>query len=407
MSDAAAIIDKEYWGNRLEVNHELVLKQHADDGFVTGWLQKLSPRARGAFARSLDLDVEAPVKEVRRAMLDRQPDLLALMLVEAATAGKRAYAITQVARAKLPTADVAASLISEDKYDRLALMWLLYERDPKNLELVFHLDRVQRKGFARMILGRMPEGSETSASDFFDVANIQAVLDRYEREKRTLRQSHCAAVLYDGGNYQLFIKRDLKSSFVAHGPENTFGWEREWIVLEFEPDLRRVHICSESPDVPLILANRLASSFFGEDVTYENESLVSASDRVLAFVESLLNEPEKLPLVEVVVSNSPLEGAVQLRLNDPDNRSIAPAVNHLVAVLGVNPLRDIPDIESIKVHRFKKRVKVVFEQVPDGDDLVVRYSDQPLTGKERREFESAMEHDYGLTVLSTEKRYAL
>lgn len=121
-------------------------------------------------------------------------------------------------------------LISEDKYDRLALMWLLYERDPKNLELVFHLDRVQRKGFARMILGRMPEGSETSASEFFEVANIQAVLDRYEREKRTLRQSHCAAVLYDGGNYQLFIKRDLKSSFVAHGPENTFGWEREWIV---------------------------------------------------------------------------------------------------------------------------------------------------------------------------------
>src|SRR5690606_35799572 len=134
----------------------------------------------------------------------------ALMLVEAATAGKRAYAITEVARAKLPAAEVEECLISEDKYDRLALMWLLFERDPKNLELVFHLDRVQRKGFARMILARVPEESEFSASDFFDVANIQAVLDSYEREKRTLRQSHCAAVLYDGGNYQLFIKRDLK-----------------------------------------------------------------------------------------------------------------------------------------------------------------------------------------------------
>ena len=56
---------------------------------------------------------------------------------------------------------------------------------------------------------------------------------------------------------------------------------------------------------------------------------------------------------------------------------------------------------------FDKRVKVVFEKADDyGAAFIVRYADQPLNGQQRRAFEKRMDDDYGITVLSTEKKYA-
>lgn len=399
-------IDTDFWGNRLEVNTELVLQRHADHVHFEGWIDGLPQRPRVLAAQHLGISPDLGVKKTRQALLERRDDLVGMMLVEAATAGKRTYAITEVAKARLSAEVVEQCLVSGEKYDRLAIMWLLYLDDPANLELVFRLDQVQRKGFARMVLDKMPDAPPAGASAFFTPKGLQEVLDAYEEEKRSLRQSHCSAVLTDGGNFQVFIKRDMKPAFIAHGRENTFGWEPEWIVLEFEPDLRRVLICSESPDVPLHLANRIASAYFGEKVRYDNESISSPGDSVRAFVASLINTPERLPLVEVTVANSPLDGGVQLRLKDPNKKSIAPAVCHLTALSGVDPLAEVSDIESMKVHRFEKLVKLIFEPSGATDEVVVRYSDQPLTGKERREFELEMEHDYAIKVLSTEKRYA-
>ena len=285
-------------------------------------------------------------------------------------------------------------------------MWLLYRDDPANLHLVFHLDRVQRKGFARMVLDPMPSGNGVDLAEFFDPSNIQGILDDYEQDRKTLQESYCSAVLNDGGNYRVFIKRDMKSSFVAHGLKNTFGWEREWIVLEFEPDLRRVHINSVSPDVPLVIANRIASAFLGEDVAYDNESIVTSEEQIEVFLESLTEAPDQLPLVELTVKNCGLRGSPQLRVNNQENRTLAPVIAHFRTAVGSDLLAELEDIESIKVHRFNKRVKILFEATDFNDEFVVRYTDQPLTGTERREFETMMEHDYQITVLSTEKRYA-
>src|SRR5690606_15959959 len=113
-----------------------------------------------------------------------------------------------------------------------------------------------------------------------------------------------------------------------------------------------------------------------------------------------------LPLVELTAKNCGLDGSPQLRLNDQHNESIGHALQQFAAAFG-NPLDHLADIESIKVHAFKKRVKMIFEPV-EGDDerFVVRYADQPLNGAQRREFEQMMEQEHGITVLSTEKRRA-
>jgi len=406
MTFALDDVGKDYWGNRLEVNTELVLQRQADHVHFMRWVDRLPQRPRVLAAQHLGVAADLGVKKTREALLEHKDDLVAMMLVEAATAGKRTYAINEVAKARLSAEAVEQCWVSGEKYDRLALMWLLYIDDPANLELVFRLHQVQKKGFARMVLDKALAPPTTKVWDLLTPKSLQVILDAYEEEKRSLRQSHCAAVLTDGGNFQVFVKRDLRPSFVAHGRDNVFGWDPEWIVLDFEPDLRRVYICSVSPDVPLHLANRIATAYFGEKVWYDNESLYSSGDHVRAFVESLMQEPERLPLVEVTVANSPLDGGVQLRIKDPGKQSVAPAILHLQALAGTNPLGELSDIESMKVHKFKKLVKLILEPSESTDEVVVRYSDQPLSGKERREFEQLMEHEYAITVLSTEKRYA-
>ncbi len=405
-------LDEAYWGDHLEVGTELIVKQHQRDAHMREWVGNLSPRCRAVLAEHLDVDGEQRLDEARDAIFERRAELLPVLLVDAAGAGKRTFAIVDVARSKLATdvfaqCRIAANDDGEDKFDRRALLWRLYLQDPANVELVFHLDRTQRKGFARMVLDDTPEPSDADAEAFFRRDVLQAILDEFEAEKETLRQSYCAEVLPDaGGLRRVFIKRDTKSAVISHGAKNTFGFEREWIILAFEEDLHRVHICSVSPDVPLLLANRIAAAYFGQPVAYENEAIETPVEKVSEFLQSLLHDPDRLPLVELVAKNCGLEGSPQLRLGDAGHASLAPAIRHFSAAVG-NLLDVVEDIDSIKVYAFEKRLKMLFEPVDDdGSTFIVRYADQPLNTKERRAFEDRMWADYGIRVLSTEKRYA-
>jgi hypothetical protein len=399
-------LDKSFWGDRLEVDADLVLKQLKDDEFVESWVERLGMRPRAFLAEWLGIDGEMRPRQTREAILGARDRLAPFMLVSDVAGGKRTYAILEVARAKLQADAIERCRVNEERFDRLGLMWLLYLDDPENLELVFHLDRTQRKGFARMVLSSPAKPNGHTAPAFFARETIQAILDDHEREHRSLRQSHCAAILDDGGRYQVFVKRDNKPAFVAHGPKNTFGFEREWMVLRFDPDLRRVHICSVSPDVPLTIANLVAGRFFGRTLTYENETIATPAEKVRALLDRLLSEPDVLPLVEVTTKNCGLHGSPQLRLSDQENNSLALAIGQIDGMFG-SPLAHVEDIESIKVFYAKKRIKMIFEAAdPENEAFVVRYADQPLNGTQRREFESLMADTYGITVLSTEKCYA-
>jgi len=405
MLTQAKPLDTDFWENRLEVNTDLVRKQHADTDLTESWVDRLDPRARSVIAGRLRVPAELGVRETRATILEQREHLLDYMLVEAATSGKRTYAIVEVAKARLAQQDLDRCEIGEGKFDRFGLMLLLFFRRREDLELVFHFDQTQRRGFARMVLAEEPRDIGASAVPFLTEANVQGVLDEYERKKRSKRESVCSAVIENGGNVQIFIKRDNRSAFVAHGRRNTFGFEPEWIVLEFSPDLAHVDISSESPDVPLEIANRIAEAFFKEKVSYENASTETPEEEVRKFLDSLVAEPERLPLVEFHVKNSPFDGSPHFSLSDPENHSLASAVTQISAVLR-GPLEAIEDIESIKVHALKKRVKMIFEPVEGGGRYIVRFADQPLTASERRAFERRMKEDYGLLVLSTEKRYA-
>ena len=166
MSHRSAVIDAEFWGNRLEVGTDLVLARLANNHHLQTWTEGLSPRCRSILVERLGIAPDLSIADTRRAVFAQRDRLLPFLLLDAAGQNKRMHAIVEVARSRLPADVLERARIDGDssddvRFDRNALMWLLFERDPANLELVFLADRTERRGFARMVLERMQKAQTT------------------------------------------------------------------------------------------------------------------------------------------------------------------------------------------------------------------------------------------------------
>ncbi len=391
-----------YWQDGLEVDVERVADRFEDPLALAAWLTKLGPRIRSLLARDLGLDPDLGIDEVRAELLRHPGQLLEALLIDKFLVSKTGYALEEVGRARLPEDRLEKCRMGSGRFDRLALAWSLFRQDPQNLELVSHLHRMARRGFARLVW----KGDGTLLRDPLQHLTrelVQPILDRYEEDNHTRRQAVCAAALHDGGgNIRVFIKRDRARTFICHGSRNTFGFEPEWMVLEFAADLRRVEICSVSPDVPVDFANAIASDFFDAPVHYENEHHATDTQVVEAFLGALVQDPDTLRLVYVATKQSGLHSAPRLHLNARQGHSLALSLRQLAHAAG--DLLSVANIAQLKVWQFNKRVKLEFEL--DTEGCVVRYGDQHLTGTERRRFEQMMHDNYGIKALSAEKRYA-
>ena len=179
-------VDREFWGDRLEVGTDFAEKQIEDNELMERWYSQLGPRRRAILADHFGLGSDADKGETKTKILARRDELLPFVLVDAAAAGKRTYAIEEVARAKLAPEDLeSCRMKGKGALDRNALMWLLYLDDPEHLEIVFRLDQCQKRGFARMVLPRLPATSGADVVRFFSKDNLQEILDAYEKEKNT------------------------------------------------------------------------------------------------------------------------------------------------------------------------------------------------------------------------------
>ena len=219
-------VDKEYWGNRLEVNADLVIEKHADRRYLDKWVRRLSRISRQALVEHFGMDPHAAAGQQRLQLLAIPGQLLPVLLVAAAASGKRNTAIVEVARQRLSADAVNACRGKAGRHDRLALMWQLYVADRRNLELVFHLDRVQSRGVARMVLKSRPRGDDLGPPpSILRQGKHPAAAGRATSGRDPFASDLCSAprssALADD-HYQVFIKRDFKPSFVCKGAQNTF-----------------------------------------------------------------------------------------------------------------------------------------------------------------------------------------
>jgi len=203
----------------------------------------------------------------------------------------------------------------------------------------------------------------------------------------------------------VFIRRPERRQHIIRDGSIQHGHRAEWIILDFADNARRVNISSDSPDVPLEIANALASAYFGRDVEYDNECRITYAKQI----ERLLDQMKAgtcngLSLVDLEVRSSPVHG-VDMRLCHDDEAVMRRAIAAIERDHG-NLSADIERIEKVKVVCENKRIDIRFEKQDTGpDEFIVRYFDHRLNASARRRFENFMRDTHGIPILSTEKRF--
>jgi len=400
--------DKTFWEDDLEMGFDHILTAARQEGYVDGWIDKRNGREVGIILTALGIDDAGSTrrkKEVLRSCTEQE--LLPFILVTHFAMYKSKVAVIDFASRALDDEVLERCRKGEEDFDKTALLLAIYSHNWKDLRLVFHLDKIHKTGFARMVQRRAVRRPEMAFGEFLQPDTVAKILERFDGTRGDGLTSQLKEVLSHDDRHLVFIRRAYRPDHLLRPTGNVLhGYKPEWIILDFEGNPKHVDISSVSVSIPLEMANHIAGTFYGKACEYENENVITYPKQIERFLEEIRGVEEgELVLVEVATANSPLDGAPKLKLSNPDTGSVGKAVRHLESAVG-EFLLDIEQLESVKVLYRGKRVSLIFEKEEGAEECyVVRYSDHRLNGLERRLFEQHIRDIHGITILSTEKRY--
>ena len=398
---------RDFWENDLEMAIANVLARSSEDGFLDEWIKKRNGRQLSVLCENLGFDDEISVRQRKDALrISGNGVLLPYLLVEQFAKYKSKVAVFDFAKSVLKEEVLDLCRVEEDDFDKIVLLYSIYYRNSDDLRLVYHLDKIHKSGFARMKIKDKIRRPKQSFREFLQPEAVKKILAAFDKKKGDGRVSEYKNVFIHDGHFLVFVRRAERPDLVLQDAKVVHGYRPEWIILDFTDDAKRVNISSVSVNVPLEIANRIASGYFKKVCEYENESQITYTKQLEVFLKNLKDRKgEELSLVEIVISNSPLNGSPKVKITDSHSKPIGPAIGHFEKAVG-KILSDIGNIESIKVYYHKKRVSLLFERAENKDDeYIVRYSDHRLNALERRSFEDHLRNTHGIPVLSTEKRF--
>lgn len=399
-------VAREYWEDQLQMCIDPWLQNATDPQYMRRWLGDLNKRHLRMLCEYLGVDGDAKLEEQRESLLACNGRLTPYYLVERFAYRRSRFAVSDYAATILakPIFDMCRS---GETFDTFALLLALYHKSPEHLRTVYHLEKVHSTGFARMKLKGRARKPKKSFNEFLTDTYLKSLLTQFDTHRDDGRASELMNIVPDTDHPVAFVRREEQRSMLLRSSRAVHGFKPEWIILDFRDRGKRVDISSHSMSVPLELANRIASEYFGKDCEYVNEVEVTPKALIEKFLDLLTRDAiDFLKLVEVHVKNSPLDGAPVLKISSEGDASVAESVRHFEKVIGAI-LADLDLIKAVKVLFCGKRVKLTLEAVPDAPEgYCVRYTDKTLNKRERDAFETKVrEEPYGIRVLSTEKRH--
>jgi len=397
---------RDYWENELEVGVDPIARSASDEEFLDNWIGKRGGRQIEILCRNLGMNGEGSVGPRKKELQAEKAKLPPYVLVQEFSNRKSKLATAEVAKAVLPPDVIEMCRKSEDDFDTCALCFALYAVAPGELRRILHLDKLHKRGAARMVMKKECRRPELPLEKFLTLENVTPLLAAFDESTGDGRTGELMNILSQGERMLVFVRRCFRPSFLIRGSEVVHGHQPEWIVLDFFDGAKRVNICSTSVTESLEIANRIASAYYGANCEYENESEITYARQITRLLEQLRDQHlNDLVWVELCTNSSPLVGEIPLMLADRHVNSIGPSVIDFETKIG--PLIDGVDrFESIKVIYAEKRVKLIFEKCVDGnDEYVVRYTDHTLNPIQREAFEDYMRMTHEIPVLSTEKRF--
>ncbi len=405
-ADTSAGINRGFWEDELELSVDEPLARAGSPDHMRAWIASRTGRQVNVLCRCLGIAAAQKPRARKASLQDCNGGLVPYYLVDCFARHKGRFAITDLALAVLDE-DILELCQGkdEDTFDKWALLYGLYRADPENLRMLFHLDKIHKSGFARMALKQKVRQPKENFEAFLQPAKASEVLEAYDRAKRDHRPSQLKNVVRHDHHHLVFIRRPERPLCILRNGGIQHGFRAEWIILDFADNARRVNISSDSPDVPLEMANALASAYFGREVEYENECQITYAKQIARLLDQMkAGTCNGLSLVYLEVRGSPVHG-VDLRLWHDDEAVMRRAVAAIERDHG-NLSADIERIEKVKVVYENKRVDVRFEKQDTGsDEYIVRYFDHRLNASMRRRFEDFMRDTHGIPILSTEKRF--
>ncbi len=397
--------DMAFWENELEMPVLHWLERSEENPFMERWVSKLTGPQVSVLHSLLGLSPRESTRHKKDDLRNAMPSLRRFVPAGRFARSKSRVAVIDFAQGVLDPAIMELCQNGKGEFDAHALIFAIYDHDWMNLSKVFHLDKIHKSGFARMVLSKPLKQPSTDLGDFLSASSLAAHLERFDRTKNDERTSELKNVIPHNGRHLVFIRRAERHDLLLQRTTVVHGFTPEWIILDFQDGALRVNIASKSVSVPLEIANHIASAYFGQDAEYINDRECSYSKQIQRFLGLLGNDKaEEIKLVELVVGNGPLDGAPKIVVSQTEG-SIAASVRHFEKAVG-GILDDVSQIDRIKVLYREKRVPLKFEVDEENDDeFIVRYSDNILNEKERRSFEAFMSKTHGITILSTEKRH--
>lgn len=392
--EAAAKLALTFWKDRLEQDPRACRSLLKKKTKVVAWIHKRNLLCRRILGEVLSVSGPPRSKSFVAALAEQGVALLPYLLIEKFSLRKNPRIILEVAKRSLSAGEIAACAD-----DSLALLFLVYKNDPEDLIRIFHLDRITRRGAARLVLSTKPSAATVKMArrSLFQEDVVRQALADFERTQRLRRRSHLDLVMEREGRHLLFVKRDQKRALLARGRKNVLGYHADWIVLSFGDDFADIQISAHAARIPLNVANQIGTALLGTPVTYQPNETPTPREALLQFLQSLLAHPHVLPLVELSCHSVPLPGSPRFKLSSPRRESIAPALLALNAKFS-NVLADPSDVKSLKVLD-KKVVELFFIPADeDGSSFIVRYDERSLNPEERHNFEGRMKEQYSVPL---------
>ena len=402
--------DEEFWRRDLRLGaYRGILALDGDE-------EALRERVREAIKgkRSLRIACRAVGLDSDGRSSDLQDDLASLfpvptlhfLSVAAFVQYKMTVAITDIAEAHLPPPALDACKRRDGKYDRLALLLQLYLAAPDTLRFVLGLNDWHRRGAAPMVLADSVPAPDQDLPSFLAPARIAPLLRSVSAgDGQGARLHYEMLVPRRDDGHLLFLRRNLKPSYQWNdtGTDLQHGHQEELIVLHVQDGAHSVRISSVTSELPLRIANHLASAYFGVECGYEDD-LRGASRSAIENLIAAITDPDddRLPIVELVLDNAPLNGSPKLMVSALPGENAIEALDGLEEAIGDSLFENLEDIARIKVQFGDNRISLFF--VKEDGQWSVQYSDGRIDKNKCEEFANFMLDTFRIEVRSTEMK---
>jgi hypothetical protein len=403
--------DRDFWERDLLRNTYRARVALEDDADALLAEIRGSFRSRPAvelFASLVGVDTSGTVEEIQEGLVDHPRAAVHFLLVDDFAQYKMSAAVADIAEAYLPKSELVACRRRNDEYDRQLLLMRLYLRKPEALRFVQGLNEWHRKGAAPMVLQEKVRENGTTLEAFLVRKTIDPVLADFQRKHPGHPLHYVMTVPRKDDGQLVFLRRNLRPDYVwtDDGTDVHHGQKSEWIILHFRDGGRALKVCSMTSEVPRLVADRIASAFFGADVHYVDDHQAASEAVIENFLAAITDAGDgRFPILEVAAANSPLRGGHKVVITNESDRNIIDGIDHFEEAVG-ELLGDIDNLARIKVAyctgKRKNRISLFF---PKKNGMrVVQYDDSRLNKNRCAEFERFMQDEFGITVRSTENK---